>query len=383
MTPPARLLDVTRTLRRAGRLATGVDRVERAYIRAFVNDPVPAFGIARTKLGYVLLNDAGLSRFLDGLTPGLSEDAALAHLRAHAVGRTWPPGLGRLLKRYVPQGSAYFNVGHSNITPRVFSHVRRALGGRVVVLVHDIIPLQAPQWQRPGTVEPFEEKMRLVGGQADVVIANSQDTADHLTETLRGWGRVPEVVVAHLGVDLTDAAPQEVPAQVRTDRPYFVTLGTIEPRKNHAFILDLWEELGPDAPGLLICGQRGWNNQAVFDRLDALPVDSPIQEVTGASDGAISSLLEGSCGLLCPTHLEGFGLPAAEAAALGVPVLANDLNIFREVCGNIAIYASVSDRYLWIKHINDLRHIGRRAVNDQSFTPPAWDDHFKTVLSLG
>ena len=71
-----------------------------------------------------------------------------------------------------------------------------------------------------------------------------------------------------------------------------------------------------------------------------------------------------------------------EAAALGVPVIANDLPVFREVLGNIPIYAKVSDRYLWRKNIEALAEKVPSRAAHAHFQPPDWDAHFKTVLRL-
>jgi glycosyltransferase involved in cell wall biosynthesis len=192
----------------------------------------------------------------------------------------------------------------------------------------------------------------------------------------------PPSIVAHLGTDLHPACPKELPADLPPDRPYFVTVGTIEPRKNHAFLLDIWKDMGADAPTLVIAGGRGWKNDDVFARLDRLPEDVPIQEVSGLTDGALVALVEGSKGVLFPSFGEGFGLPAVEAAARGVPVVVNTLKVFDEILGDIPIYASVSDRYLWIKTINTLAVAGQRRQPKHQFELPNWDVHFKTVLRL-
>ena len=71
-----------------------------------------------------------------------------------------------------------------------------------------------------------------------------------------------------------------------------------------------------------------------------------------------------------------------EAAALGVPVIANDLPVFREVLGNIPIYANVTDRYLWKKNIEAAIKEAPAQAPDARFVPPDWDAHFKTVLRL-
>ena len=92
--------------------------------------------------------------------------------------------------------------------------------------------------------------------------------------------------------------------------------------------------------------------------------------------------MEQSAGVLFPTHAEGFGMPAAEAVARGVPVIVNDLPVIREILGDIPIYASVSDRYLWLNRIKELADVWPNAPKQSPLAPPTWDTHFKTVLRL-
>ena len=200
-------------------------------------------------------------------------------------------------------------------------------------------------------------------------------------------GRVPPGEIAHIGVDL--AAPD--PATIPPYEPYFVTLGTIEPRKNHTFLLDVWEALAerPPATGLprlLILGTRGWCNEALFARLDAHPLrGTAIEERAGLSDGAVAALVAGAAGLLFPSLAEGFGLPPLEAAARGVPVVAAPLPVYRETLGDIGVYLPVTDRYSWVKTIEGLAEERLRAERTAPLRPavdsPTWEAHFKAVLT--
>ncbi len=394
----ARLLDLTRSLRRAGRVATGVDRVERAYLEHFVGDDAPAFGLLRSAFGYILLDRAGMRAFLEALTGqapwgqagvlsrlprGRNEALTQAetHVRGRAVARCLPGGLRRMLARQLPDGFSYYNVGHSNLTERVLRSVGYA-GGHISVLIHDVIPLEYPGYQRPGTVRPFRDKLRRVQRMADRVIYNSADTQQRTEAQMMEWGPVPGGIVAHLGTiaaapDHSTLAPGVMPAH-----PYFVTVGTIEPRKNHAFLLDLWEEMGADAPPLLICGSRGWNNEAVFARLDALPPDGPVREIANLNDPALAALVGGSAGALFPSHAEGYGLPPVEALEWGTRVLCNDLTVLREILGSYGTFAPVSDGQLWLKTIKSWEKTSSNAGNRATFAGPKWADHFKTVLRL-
>jgi len=395
MTRP-RLIDLTRSLRRAGRVATGVDRVERAYLARFLAEEHSVLGLVRTPFGYLLIDRAGLSHFqsqLNGAAPwgqaGLlsrlvrgrtdSVKRAESGLRRAALVRTRPRGLAAALSRQMPGGFDYFNLGHSNLTDRVLDAVTHA-GGHVHVMVHDVIPLTHPQFQRVGTVAPFEAKLRRVAKHATRAIYNSNDTRTQTELYFKEWGRVPVGIVAHLGTIEPAAKPDELPEGTLPKAPYFVVVGTIEPRKNHAFLLDVWNKMGPNAPPLLICGSRGWNNDAVFARLDALTCSSKVRELANLSDGAIAALVQNSAGSLFPSFAEGYGLPPVEALTLGARVLCNDLPILREILGEKAIYAPVTDTYLWIDTIQEWLQKPQASPDASKYSGPKWDDHFKTVL---
>ncbi|MBI6628462.1 glycosyltransferase [Pontibaca sp. S1109L] len=200
------------------------------------------------------------------------------------------------------------------------------------------------------------------------------------------WGPPPIATVAHLGVNIHEADPAALPAGLLPADPYFVTLGTIEPRKGHDLLLDVWEVLARQIkhpPTLLICGTRGWNNRAVFDRLDRLPSGGPVREMAGLTDGAVAALVSGAQAMLCPSRAEGFGLPAVEAAARGVPVICNDLPVYREVIGNTPIYLAETCRYQWADAIRALTNKTTTTKSDAShgvFVAPRWQDHFRVVL---
>jgi hypothetical protein len=183
--PSARLLDFTRVMRRSGRVWTGVDRVELAYIEALIEDDVPVWGLARTPLGYVLLDRAGLAEFYRRLTGSAGHApldilsrlqrgmhpqarAALSDARSLCVARCLPRRLAGMLRRKLPSGTAYLNIGHSNLSTRVLLAVRALPDARISVFVHDVIPLEYPHFQRAGTVGLFEQKMQRARRFADL-----------------------------------------------------------------------------------------------------------------------------------------------------------------------------------------------------------------------
>jgi glycosyltransferase involved in cell wall biosynthesis len=217
------------------------------------------------------------------------------------------------------------------------------------------------------------------------VIGNSQATLDELA-AFAALERLPEPPskAAWLGID--DLPKIEL---VEPERPTFVTLGTIEARKNHLLLLEIWERLverlGLEAPRLLIIGQRGWKAEPVFEILDSSEkLRGHVVELRHCSDEELAKHLGSARALLFPSLAEGYGLPLIEALAVGVPAIASDLPVFRETCRDIPTYLGPSDTTGWVAAILDYARPDsseRRAQLERmdGFSPPTWESHFRSV----
>ncbi|MFN3825557.1 MAG: glycosyltransferase [Pseudorhodobacter sp.] len=408
MRPPACLLDVTRVMSCLGRgPLTGVDRVESAWLAQLCAGTIPAFGLARTRAGALLLDAEGLDRLrLLLATPGLRgkdlpppdllsrltcrNDAQRARaetaLRRLSCARAPVVLLSRLLRCRLPAGFAALNTGHANLSNSVMRALRQGGAGKIAVLIHDTIPLDHPEYTRPDIPPVFARKLAATAAHADLVIHTANATRAATETHFTRLGRVPPGVTAPLGLDLAAPDP-DPPRPIPTDRPYFVTLGTIEPRKNHAFLLDLWETMLRDPPqqmpALLILGRRGWSNEAVFRRLDDPgPLRGHVFELPDIADSRAMGLLAASRGLLFPSLAEGYGLPPLEAAALGVPAILPPLPVYRETLGDYPVYHETSDVYAWMETIGALTANPAKPTLLPSGGLPDWVGHCNRVLSL-
>ncbi len=162
-------------------------------------------------------------------------------------------------------------------------------------------------------------------------------------------------------------------------------LGTIEPRKNHLLALQIWRDFAQQglagAPRLLIIGRRGWENEQVFRLLDRAEFGGLVEECGRLRDQEVAQLVQGATALLCPSFVEGFGLPLAEAMALGTPVIASDIPAAREVGGGVPEHLHPLDFIAWrqvILEMADPAHPRRAAQLDRlaKWTPPSWSQHF-------
>jgi len=401
--PRSVLLDVTRLVSRVGGgPATGIDRVERAMLRGLLAREIELCGLCRTARGFVLLDRTGLARLalqLDGAAPWGPADlagrlslrltaarrAAESAVRRAAAGRAPASGLGPMLAERLPPGTAYLNVGHSNLNDAVFEAVRAVPESRTAVLVHDTIPLRLPATQRPGTTERFRDRLAATGRHADVILCPSRAEREHVAAALGGRAGMGEIVVAPLGLD--DVAPDHMALRAagQPGDPYFVAVGTLEPRKNIGLLLDVWDHLDRapppgGLPGLCLVGRRGWEEPRFFRRLDALKARIPgLREFPDLADGAKAALVAGARALLFPSRAEGYGLPPLEALSLGVTPVCAPLPVYAETVRDAAIYADPDDMYQWIGIICALARETRKV--SPAPAAPSWDDHVNTVLA--
>jgi glycosyltransferase involved in cell wall biosynthesis len=370
------LLDATRLIWRRwkGRLPTGVDRVCLAYLRHF--GPRAQAVVQHDRFRRVL--DAKASQELFRLLeePGSSFKPRLMAGTLRNAARFNGRGGGRI----------YLNVGHTGLNSPGFRNWVGSADVRPVYLLHDLIPVTHPEFCRPGEAEKHRERVRTMLTTAAGVIGNSRSTLDELAAFAQAEDLPnPPSIPAWLGAE---PLPQPRTA-AHPERPTFVILGTIEARKNHLLLLEIWsrlvERLGDGAPLLLIIGQRGWEAEDVFSLLDrSAQFRGRVIELNRCTDEELASHLSTARALLFPSRAEGFGLPLVEALGMGVPVIASDLPVMREIGGDIPLYLDPLDRNAWEAAILDYANAESAARKEQlkrmkSFRLPDWDSHFAAV----
>ncbi|MBP8275742.1 MAG: glycosyltransferase family 4 protein [Propionivibrio sp.] len=220
------------------------------------------------------------------------------------------------------------------------------------VVVYDLLPVQFPEYFVPELCVEFKEWLGVVA-TADYALCISNDVA----ETFSRWisnepsEKNPFLKVNHfhLGADLNASMPSKGLPQNGTEilstlerSKSFLMVGTVEPRKGHAFVLDsfetLWDSGSPDLM-LVIVGRRGWKNEELINRLLTHPESGKrLFWLEGISDEYLDLIYKSSSCLIAASEGEGFGLPLIEAAQHGIPILARDLPVFREVAQDYAYY---------------------------------------------
>lgn len=372
-------IDITRLLDRGlqGRLSTGVDRVSLEYIRHFRGR---ARALVRFAGRWLFLNDEDSQRlFAELLDPGARFGQVVRMCVAKSYVADWRQ----------PKHHVLLNTGHSGLDRPKYSFRLQQLALQPIFFLHDLIPITHPEYCRPGECEKHQQRLKTMLLVGKALIVNSVDTRDAL-ETFASQQKFSMLPCA---VALLAPARLALPAAQRPlAAPYFVMLGTIEPRKNHLLLLHLWrqlvEELGDAAPRLVIIGQRGWECEQAVDLLDRCgALEGFVIEKSRCTDAELSSWLFHAQALLFPSFVEGFGLPLVEALTLGVPVIASNLPVFREIAGGIPDYLDPLDGLGWRRLVQEYakpESVSRRAqcARMTGYRAPTWQQHFEVVDDL-
>ncbi|UGQ45484.1 glycosyltransferase [Massilia endophytica] len=322
------LLDLSELVRTDAR--SGIQRVARGVLAALLADPPAGYRVAP-------VYDAG------GFYAYVPDAVALK-----------PAPQGEEEPIAVRAGDVFFGVDLApEQVPRNLAVLAglKAHGVRLYFAVYDLLPLQHPEWFFAGAQPWFERWLSSAATVADGLLCNARAIADELLEWLdqhppRRHGML-QVGYAPLGADLqtaraaddTDAAA-DLPAELR-QRPTLLMVGTLEPRKMHSEVLQACEQLwerGVEV-NLAIVGKQGWNTARLAERLQQHPENGRrLFWMQQASDSTLLALYASASALLAASGGEGFGLPLIEAAQHGLPVIARDLPVFREVGGEHAWY---------------------------------------------
>ncbi len=227
----------------------------------------------------------------------------------------------------------------------------RNLGVMVYFVIHDLLPIQFPDYFRAGAAENHREWL-LVISQADGVVCVSQTVADQYVDWLAqsGVSRLRPLAIgwSHNGADLTvsaaHAGPSKVPQAEMTalsNGLSFLMVGTIEPRKGYAQVLAAFERLwdsGYDVR-LVIVGRPGWMVEELLEKLRHHPkLGSLLFWSEDISDADLDRMYGACSCLIAASEGEGFGLPLIEGAQHKLPILARDIPVFREIADEHASF---------------------------------------------
>lgn len=226
-------------------------------------------------------------------------------------------------------------------------------GVRCAFVVYDLLPATHPSWFTKRSSTAFRKWLASLALHADALFCIS----DAVAQSTRTWFRThyrlpagtPAVDWFHLGANF-DACPDEPARPARAISPAepvtLLMVGTIEPRKGHALALGaleiLWARGIPVR--LVVVGREGWRADDIVERLHHCEqIGRPLTWLLDSNDAMLEQQYRDAHGVLMASEAEGFGLPLVEAARYGLPVLARNLPVFREIAGlNVEYFDSVT-----------------------------------------
>lgn len=233
---------------------------------------------------------------------------------------------------------------------------------RRVLTIHDLSFLVMPEYSSPAIVGPFSRGMRQFAAGADAILAYSQSTKNDIVRLLG----IPseKITVAPIAADpalapiAKEAAAAHLQQTYGISRPFFLFVGTLEPRKNVAGVVRAFAQLAGEFPhNLVLIGPAGWNSEAIFQSIAQCGVPDRTIRPGFVPAEDLSAFYSAAAALLFPTHYEGFGLPLLEAMTCGCPIVTSDNSSVREVAGDAALYAPCDD-------IGAIAAAARRVVED-------------------
>jgi len=204
-------------------------------------------------------------------------------------------------------------------------------GARTVLTVHDLAFATDPSFHGPQSGWLLE-RCKAAAAQASHIVCPTQATANDVATHL---GFDPKrTTVIPFGSDHVPSQPGPRPLS----DPYLLTVGTIEPRKNHRRLLAAWRTLPAPRPRLVVLGRRGWECDAIVADLEQAVRDEGVVWYENVDDATVYGFMAHAQALVYPSQLEGFGFPPLEALALGTPVVAGDTPALTEVLGDAVRY---------------------------------------------
>jgi glycosyltransferase involved in cell wall biosynthesis len=215
-----------------------------------------------------------------------------------------------------------------------------------LLTVHDVAPFACPRTLKLRSMLTRRFFSIRACRAADVVVADSDATARSLVRVL-GVNQA-KVKRVYLGVDerfrsIPLPTAQEVAmGKYRLPADYLLTVGTIEPRKDHVVLL---RALGlmPDTTRLAIVGRVGWRSADIMEQIMVMEKMGRVSHLDQVDDCDLPSLYSAAKALVFPSSYEGFGLPVLEAMACGCPVLCSWSSSLPEVGGDAARYFRTGD----------------------------------------
>jgi glycosyltransferase involved in cell wall biosynthesis len=244
--------------------------------------------------------------------------------------------------------------------------------GATVVTLHDLTYRLVPRCHTLGYRSFLAVVVPSSLRRADVVIADSIATREDARRLLGVAGERIQIVYPGVSPVFALRDPDECRARVAKHfglaRGFVLIVGTLEPRKNHAFLLECFARLVSAhgyAGDLVVVGGPGWGGVRLESRAESLGIADRLRLLGHVSDEDLAALYGNCDAFVLPSLYEGFGLPVVEALACGAPVIVSDRGALPETAGAVGTVLPLGDPDRWAAAIAAITPEVRRRVREQ------------------
>ena len=295
-------------------------------------------------------------------------------------------------------GAVWFDVDavwHNEVRRSLLYPSLRAQGVATLAMHYDAVPVLHPELTHPATVEKFVPHLAAQLRHADRLLAISRTVRDDLIAVARdrGWPQC-DVQVVRLGSDFTSAGGDGDPDAGAGDLEtvlqrgdYLLCVGTLEPRKNQALLLDAFDALGDEIADLtlVVVGRAGWLVDDLVRRIQEHPLfGDRLFWLQGIQDAVLKRLYRRAGVMVYPSLYEGYGLPVVEALAAGTITLCSNRGALPEAASGFAELfdpTSAGDLVARLRrHFTDEAARERQRQAIAGFEPPRWESTVATVV---
>lgn len=274
----------------------------------------------------------------------------------------------------------------------------------IATVIYDLIPINHPQFHDENLRRVFATWLNIVVEHSDFFIGISETVSNEVEEYAKGRNEQldPNCFRSfRLGSDfaarqseistkkMVTAGPEESIAgklgiKSKHLQDFYLSVGTIEPRKNHRLLLDAFDKHWKQnrQSQLLIAGKIGWMCEELVARIKAHPqFGIALFLLEDATDAELTWLYQHGRALVFPSIVEGFGLPIVEALQNGLPVIASDTPIHREVGADNCVYFDLSDAGNLTKILADIESSKLIMESSENYQATSWEKSCRELLT--